>query len=120
MPFAIIDGDDVGNKIESRILANDVTGFVRTSKMIADTVDRLIDYTSTIPGVTVVSSGGDSILLQVAENSILSLSEALEELQEPDVFTFSAGIGQTLRESFIALRVAKSSGKRRVSIFAEN
>ncbi|MEV6016372.1 mCpol domain-containing protein [Streptomyces sp. NPDC051997] len=118
--FAIIDGDDVGNKIESRILANDVTGFVRTSKMIADAVHNLVDYTSTLPGVTVISSGGDSVLLQVAEDSIASLMEALEESQDPGVFTFSAGIGQTLRESFIALRVAKSSGKRRISIFADN
>ncbi|MEU5046523.1 mCpol domain-containing protein [Streptomyces griseorubiginosus] len=119
MAFAIIDGDDVGNRIESRILANDVTGFVRTSKMIADAVDRLAEMSSTVPGVDVVSAGGDSILLQVAESSIDPLSVVLKELQDPESFTFSVGIGQTLRESFIALRMAKSSGKCKISAYSE-
>ncbi|MFF8641710.1 mCpol domain-containing protein [Streptomyces sp. NPDC015345] len=119
MLFAIVDGDDVGNKIESHLLANDVAGFVQTSKMISLTMETVAGSASRVPGVAVISTGGDSILLQLGEDSITRLTDALEVLQQPGQFTFSVGVGRTLRESFIALRMAKSSGKCRVSIYPE-
>ncbi|MFE2032844.1 mCpol domain-containing protein [Streptomyces scopuliridis] len=119
MLFAIIDGDDVGQEIEAHLLANDVSGFVRTSETISATIESLASHTSRVTGVTVVSTGGDSILLQVSENSIARLSDELEALQRPGQFTFSVGVGATLRESFIALRMAKTSGKCRITIYSE-
>ncbi|GAA4790508.1 hypothetical protein GCM10023220_14610 [Streptomyces ziwulingensis] len=119
MLFAIVDGDDVGSKIESHLLANDVAGFVRTSKMISLAVEKVAGSASRVPGVTVMSTGGDSIMLQLSEDSTTRLRDALEALQQPGHFTFSVGVGRTLRESFIALRMAKSSGKCRVSIYSE-
>ncbi|MBQ0972294.1 mCpol domain-containing protein [Streptomyces sp. RK31] len=119
MLFAIVDGDDVGNKIESHLLANDVAGFVQTSKRISLAMETVAGSASRVPGVAVISTGGDSILLQLSEDSITRLSDALEVLQQPGQFTFSVGVGRTLRESFIALRMAKSSGKCRVSIYPE-
>ncbi|MFI0086494.1 mCpol domain-containing protein [Streptomyces bobili] len=118
MAFAIIDGDDIGSKVESRLLADDVLGFVRTSKTIANMVESLAGHASAVPGVTVISSGGDSILLQVSDDSIGQLSDTLEELQQPGFFTFSVGVGGTLRESFVALRMAKSSGKCKIAIYS--
>ncbi|MFD7897194.1 mCpol domain-containing protein [Streptomyces sp. NPDC059743] len=117
--FAIIDGDDVGHEIEAHLLTNDVSGFVRTSETISAAIELLASHASRIAGVTVVSVGGDSILLQVGENSITRLSDELEALQRPGHFTFSVGIGATLRESFIALRMAKSSGKCRITSYSE-
>jgi len=117
--FAIVDGDDVGNKIESHLLANDVAGFVQTSKMISLALETVAGRASRVPGVAVISAGGDSILLQLSEDSISQLSDALETLQQPGRFTFSVGIGGTLRESFIALRMAKSSGKCKVTTYPE-
>ncbi|WP_411115044.1 mCpol domain-containing protein [Streptomyces sp. 029-5] len=119
MLFAIIDGDDVGHEIESHLLTNDVSGFVRTSDTISATIESLAGHASRISGVTLVSVGGDSILLQVGENSIARLSDELESLQRPGHFTFSVGVGATLRESFIALRMAKSSGKCRIEFYSE-
>ncbi|NKQ27342.1 mCpol domain-containing protein [Streptomyces galbus] len=119
MLFAIIDGDDVGNKIESHLLADDVVGFVQTSKMISLAVETVAGRAAQVPGVAVISSGGDSILLQLSEESFSHLRDALATLQQPGRFTFSVGIGGTLRESFIALRMAKSSGKCKIATYPE-
>ncbi|MFH9768162.1 mCpol domain-containing protein [Streptomyces microflavus] len=114
--FAIVDGDDVGNKVESRILANDVTGFVSTSEMISAAMERTADRAARVPGVMVISTGGDSILLQLDDDSVAELVDVLEALQRPGYITFSVGVGGTLQQSFIALRMAKSSGKCKIVI----
>ncbi|MER5257519.1 mCpol domain-containing protein [Streptomyces sp. NPDC002855] len=119
MPFAIIDGDDVGNKVESHLLANNVTAFIETSIMITEAIESLVDQALKVPGVAVVSAGGDSILLQVSEDSVSQLSGVLTSRQRPEYFTFSVGVGATLRESFIALRMAKSSGKSKIVTYPE-
>ncbi len=117
MPFTIIDGDDVGSKVESHLLANDVTGFTEASRMITEFINSLADALSRVPTVKIISAGGDSILVEIDDSAIGELSKTLTKLQQPGTFTFSAGIGATLRESFIALRMAKSSGKRKIVIY---
>lgn len=113
LSYLIIDGDDVGNKVEAHLLANDVDSFVASSKEIFVSIDKLVDSLNEIPGVCVVSAGGDSILARIDNPDIGSICDRLSDLQCPGQFTFSAGIGETLRESFVALRMAKAAGKRR-------
>jgi GTP cyclohydrolase III len=110
--YFIIDGDDVGKRVEAHLLANDVDSFVTSSKEISASVDDLVDSLNKIPGVYVVSAGGDSILARIDSSDTGSLGDLLSDLQRPGRFTFSAGIGETLRESFVALRMAKAAGKR--------
>ncbi|MEV5579415.1 mCpol domain-containing protein [Streptomyces parvus] len=119
MPFTIIDGDDVGNKVESHLLSNNVSGFTESSKMITDFIDALADALSSVSTAKVVSVGGDSILVEIDQSAIGELVEVLNSLQRPGVFTFSAGVGPTLRESFIALRMAKSTGKQKVVLYPD-
>ncbi|MFJ5179299.1 mCpol domain-containing protein [Streptomyces griseoviridis] len=119
MAFAIIDGDDVGSKVEIHILANDVEKFVESSRMINSTLERLADRMSSLPGVSLVHTGGDSILIEISDDCIDLMSDTLRKEQGPGALTFSAGVGATLRQSFLALRMAKSSGKCRIVRFQE-
>lgn len=111
MPYLILDGDDVGSKVEAHLLANDLQSFTTSSNEISTSIERLANCLNNITGVSVISVGGDSILAQVDLPETSLLHNQLSELQRPGEFTFSAGIGKTLRESFIALRMAKTAGK---------
>ncbi|WP_411119545.1 mCpol domain-containing protein [Streptomyces sp. 058-1L] len=117
MPFSIIDGDDVGNKVESHLLSNNVSGFTGASKMITEFIESLADALSRVSTAKIVSAGGDSILVEIDQTAIGELIEVLDSRQRPGVFTFSAGVGPTLRESFIALRMAKSTGKQKTVLY---
>ncbi|MFC4033745.1 mCpol domain-containing protein [Streptomyces polygonati] len=117
MPYAIIDGDDVGVKIEAHILANDVESFKKTSALITQSIESLVSELEITPGIDVISHGGDSILARVESSQTATISEILSAKQKPGQFTFSVGIGEDLRQSFIALRMAKSSGKRKVVVY---
>jgi len=119
MAFAIIDGDDVGNKVETHILANDMDKFVESSRMINSALEGLASRMAQLPGVSLVHTGGDSILIEVRDGSVELIEEALSKEQKPGMLTFSAGVGATLRQSFLALRMAKSSGKCRIVRFEE-
>ncbi|MFF4882642.1 mCpol domain-containing protein [Streptomyces nigra] len=119
MAFAIIDGDDVGNKVETHILANDITKFVESSRMINAALEGLAARMAELPGVSLVHTGGDSILIEVQDGSVDLITQALNEAQSPGTLTFSAGVGSTLRQSFLALRMAKSSGKCRIVRFKD-
>ncbi|MFI0718136.1 mCpol domain-containing protein [Streptomyces sp. NPDC021224] len=120
MPYLIIDGDDIGSKIEAHLLANDIDAFVTSSKEVSVAVDELAEALTKAPGIYVVSTGGDSILARVEESCVDSLGNLLSSLQRPGRFTFSAGIGDTLRETFIALRMAKATGKHRVVVYSHD
>ncbi|MEV3950884.1 MULTISPECIES: mCpol domain-containing protein [Streptomyces] len=119
MPFAIIDGDDVGDKVESFILANDVENFIASSRRINTELEGLATCMQELPGVSLVHAGGDSLLVKMEDEAIRLVVEVVNRQQRPGSLTFSAGIGSTLRQSFIALRMAKSSGKCRVVRFEE-
>ncbi|MGW1887654.1 mCpol domain-containing protein [Streptomyces sp. NPDC001970] len=119
MPFAIIDGDDVGSKVERHLLSNDVSAFAEASKMVADTIKELAEELTKIDGVKVITVGGDSILTELQSDAAGQLIDTLTSLQRPNRLTFSAGLGATLRESFVALRMAKSSGKCKIAIFPD-
>jgi hypothetical protein len=104
--------------MEVHLLANDVDAFVTSSKEVSVAVGELADSLNKTPGVCVVSTGGDSVLAWVEGAYVDSLSNLLSGLQYPGRFTFSAGIGDSLRESFIALRMAKAAGKRRTVVYS--
>lgn len=85
MPFSIIDGDDVGNKVESHLLSNNVSGFTEASKMITEFIDSLADTLSRVSTAKIVSAGGDSILVEIDQSAIGELIEVLDSRQRPGV-----------------------------------
>lgn len=70
LSYLIIDGDDVGGKVEAHLLANDVDSFVASSKEISASIDELVDSLNEIPGVYVVSAG---VIASWRESTTLTL-----------------------------------------------
>ena len=110
--YALIDGDDVGKKMEVHTINNDVEAFIRTSERISNSIARMAESLADVPGVSLVSTGGDSILIGFHETISNRISERLDGLQAEEEFSFSVGIGNDLREAYVALRMAKAAGKR--------
>jgi hypothetical protein len=119
LPYIMIDGDDVGVKVESHVLANDVPGFVRSANMISSTIEEIANRSAQILGVKLISVGGDSVLLEADNEAVDALVGSLVRFQRPGALTFSVGVGASLRESFLALRMAKASGKCRAVNYIE-
>jgi hypothetical protein len=108
MKFIAMDGDDVGNLLRDRIIANDVIGIETLSKNLSEYFKELCALLSA-KNYIVVLCAGDSLL-------------AYKELDEvsPNLFaelplgpcTISIGIGETPEYAYLALQLAKARGKR--------
>jgi GTP cyclohydrolase III len=116
--FFMIDGDDVGARMDSHILRNDVASFVRASETVTASIQSLLRKAKAINGTKVVSVGGDSILVEAIGNSIDELKKSLASAQGSEGFCFSVGIGRDIRDCYIALRMAKASGKSKIVEFS--
>lgn len=108
--YLAIDGDDVGRAVERLIVlasAQEVSAF---SRQVSDAMETIVLRIQAL-GAIVVMQGGDSILAELAELPLEDLEQLIRV--EPPAVTFSAGIGQTMSEAFLALKLAKAAGKHR-------
>ena len=110
---AIIDGDDVGNGMESRLLSNQLTDAVQYSEHIDNSLRELDEHLSNLPDVRSLSSGGDSAIFSFPAESLQAFIATLDRLRTELGFHVSCGYGYSSRAAYMALRVAKSSGKNR-------
>lgn len=115
--YAMIDGDDIGIKMEFHILRNDVESFIKQSEKINNSMRIVLNEIRSIEGVNILSTGGDSALAELEEGAKFPLTRALGDVQGVGGFHFSAGIGWSLRECYIALRMAKAAGKSKIVTF---
>ena len=120
MVFLLVDGDDVGGRLERHLLQNNVAAFVATSNAIDFAIRSLVLVAEEIDGVRAISIGGDSVLFEAAEESVEALSAALASSQNVGGFSFSVGVGPSLRECYLGLRMAKTSGKGKIVRFSED
>ncbi|WP_263247287.1 mCpol domain-containing protein [Saccharopolyspora rosea] len=109
--IAIIDGDDVGAGTEKHLLSRDLDKAVRYSSYVTDSIGHLIVELDKIPNVELISQGGDSAIFAFAPKYAKVFESTLENLRNQKNFRVSCGYGKDSREAFLALRLAKSSGK---------
>jgi hypothetical protein len=112
---AIVDGDDVGTGMERSLLAGDIAAATQYSLNIDASLNKLVNEAQSVPGVTLVSSGGDSAIFGLPGEALYDFREVLEKLRDDDGLKFSCGYGADCREAFYALRVAKTSGKNKTA-----
>lgn len=108
MMYIILDGDDIGLKIEKSFMENDEL----TLKKVNEDIKRIVDFISIYlvqEGFEIIFSGADGIICKGNEVNIKNLSNFVKKECLP--YTFSIGIGDTLKSSFLALRYAKSISK---------
>lgn len=117
---AIIDGDDVGTEMERNLLRSDLDEATTYSARVQSTLQTAFDALSGIPGVALTSVGGDSALFQLPEAVAPAFEENLERLRNRLNFRMSCGMGRNSRDAYLALRVAKTSGKNKTERIMES
>lgn len=110
MKYISIDGDDVGRKITAFYLSNDTKGLAELSQSLRDSTEE-ISIKLQEHGFNIIFCAADGVVastdLEVDFKSIFYNIRAIA----PKGMTFSAGVGESLRESYVALTSAKCNGK---------
>ncbi|ETQ99990.1 mCpol domain-containing protein [Acinetobacter baumannii] len=117
MIYITIDGDDIGQMITSSYLQNDVHELSRINFVVNEKTLLISNFLKE-QGFNIIFCAADGVAGYIDQTSIdkVFIFESIKELAEPEL-CFSAGIGSTLQEAYIALLSAKSSGKCRLHDF---
>ncbi len=108
MKYIYVDGDNIGLLIENCFLNNDEHSLKLINELVHETVNRVKELLIS-ENNTIIFCGADGIIGK-AQN--FNGERLLEKIRmEKNHFTFSFGIGESLRESYVALRYAKANGK---------
>jgi hypothetical protein len=108
MMYAYIDGDDIGLKIENSFMENDEERLKYINELVKKTIKE-ISLELESQDYKLIFGGADGI---ICKKEVIQLKELLFYLRgKTKELTFSFGVGMSLRDAFLALRYAKSSGK---------
>lgn len=118
MKFITIDGDDVGQKITSSYLNNDVSELVRVNSLIQSKTKSIAEYLE-VQGFKVIFCAADGVA--GVSDSDFDGEHIYSEVKRiaGQELSFSVGVGDTLRDAYVALLYAKSSGKAQLRSFHE-
>lgn len=114
--YVYIDGDNIGMKIEQGFIDDNEGGLANISSEL-QRITKEISCKLKELDHEIIFSAADGILCKSAYINRVTIETVLNDLNS--MFTFSAGIGDSLEECYIALRYAKSSGRDRVVIYTE-
>jgi len=117
MMYAYIDGDDIGLRIENSFMDNNEENLKAINDCVKNAVNE-ITFTLTNLGYEIIFDGADGVICKSEKIDIHSLLNYVRQLS--DKLTFSIGIGQDLRDSYIALRYAKSNGKNVAAVYNQS
>ncbi|WVM89541.1 mCpol domain-containing protein [Halopseudomonas pachastrellae] len=116
MNYITIDGDDVGHKITSAYLRNNVDDLVAVNNLVQDRTRKIAAYLKS-QGFEIIFCAADGVAgatkLEFDAGYIYS---QIKLISDGDL-SFSAGVGKSLREAYVALLSAKSSGKGKLQCF---
>jgi hypothetical protein len=112
--FVTVDGDNVGQSITACYLRNDAKALTEINGLVAAKTREIADFLRLL-GFSVLFCAADGV------TAVSESSDATDEVLFAGIvkiageqLTFSAGVGATLRESYVALLSAKSNGKARL------
>lgn len=108
--YAICDGDNIRQRMESELLYGDLDGCRRVSESIVAGMEAIRNFASENIGWEVIFLGGDDALIQVDldKYSPNSLREMANVFQTTSGSSLSIGAGRSLQEAYINLRRAKT------------
>lgn len=117
MIYVTIDGDDIGRKLASCYLSNRADE-LKATKNLVDRKTHAISELLTSMGYEIFFCAADGVTgaLNADQINIGSLYRKIEDVSGGGL-TFSAGVGTSLRESYVALLYAKSMGKAQIREF---
>lgn len=114
--YISVDGDDVGSRLEYLILSGALGELQEFSTNYKKAMAWLKDELRSHLDATIIFDGGDSLLATIPELLFdKQLVESIRHryLQESER-TISIGIGNNSRDAYVALKIAKASGKNRL------
>lgn len=118
MAFISIDGDDIGRRITELYLTNNregLTSFVGSVHDIVQMITDILEYADH----KIIYSAADGVVAEiVGDIDTAELYQKIADVGAPKL-TFSAGVGNTLQECYVALLAAKSEGKARLRHFED-
>jgi hypothetical protein len=119
--YLAADGDDVGRKIEFFIVMNQTRQLSDFSDDYQAAMVWFSEKLSNNFGAKIIFKAGDSLLAcsLLEEFSLNSLEQLRIEFCKLSHATISFGIGNSPRQAYFALKLAKASGKNRIEIFQE-
>jgi hypothetical protein len=118
LKYISIDGDDIGRKITSFYLSNNIKQLKVFSSSLKLSTENISAYLTRL-GFEILFCAADGVVASI--DSEVSFSAIFKQISElaPKGVTFSAGVGRNLREAYIALMWAKSNGKNSLHHYYE-
>lgn len=117
MKYIYIDGDNIGLKIEQSFLNNDEKDLTAINLIVLNAVSKISTYLEN-KNQQIIFSGADGIISKGTE---LNINKLLGIVRNAEIsLTFSIGIGDSLRNCYIALRYAKSIGKNIAIVYSDD
>ncbi len=119
MKYISIDGDDIGRKISSFYLRNDVNKLKQISNDLELSTRKISDLLVS-NGFVILFRAADGVVASIDKMEI-SFDELFASINKlaPNGISFSAGVGDSLRDAYIALLAAKSNGKNRLYFYSD-
>jgi hypothetical protein len=109
-----VDGDNIGALLEKRLLEDDEGGVRILSKEVDTAIIEMAQAFREV-GMEIIFSSGDSLL---CKGEVLDLDKLIKTIKLKSFkFRFSAGVSDTLRNTYLALKYAKVSGKNRIVLY---
>lgn len=117
MKYITIDGDDVGQKIASAYLHNDLLHLIHINEVVKQKTDLIAEHLRSINFV-IIFCAADGVAAYSADDNIEweNIFLSIKTIASIEM-NFSAGCGSSLREAYVALLSAKSSGKGCIHIY---
>lgn len=111
MIYITIDGDDIGQMITSSYLKNDLHELSRINRVVNEKTLLISNFLKE-QGFNIIFCAADGVAGYIDQTTLdqVFIFDSIKSIAEPEL-RFSAGIGSTLQEAYVALLSAKSSGK---------
>ena len=118
MKYISIDGDDVGRRITACYISNDEKELQEISKNLELSIRKIASLLVSL-GFNVLFCAADGVVASTEKTvDFTNIFEIINSLA-PKGISYSAGVGDTLREAYIALQAAKSNGKNCLYEYSE-
>ncbi|EPB0848153.1 mCpol domain-containing protein [Yersinia enterocolitica] len=118
--YIAIDGDDVGRKITSSYLSNSEEKLACISNKLNETTKKISNMLL-VNRFEIIFQAADGVTAKTDDDVDVDLNIVFDKIKSYsfDGITFSAGVGASLREAYVALLNSKSNGKNMISIYKD-
>ncbi|MEM6255087.1 MAG: mCpol domain-containing protein [Cyanobacteria bacterium P01_D01_bin.156] len=119
--YLAIDGDDVGHRLEYLMLINERETIFEFSKIFQSAMNWLEIKLVEDFDADIIFNGGDNLLACLSTENLTSelMEELRTEFAKKADSTISVGLGNSPRQAYFALKLAKTSGKNCIRHFQE-